>query len=92
MKNNIAIVVQARTGSKRLPGKVLKKLTKKYNTLEFLIKRLKLSKSIKKIIIATSNLKKDDKILGIKERNVLFLEVVNKMFWKDIYKLQKNLI
>ena len=72
MKNNIAIVVQARTGSKRLPGKVLKKLTKKYNTLEFLIKRLKLSKSIKKIIIATSNLKKDDKILGIKERNVLF--------------------
>ena len=71
---------------------MLKKLTKKYNTLEFLIKRLKLSKSIKKIIIATSNLKKDDKILGIKERNVLFLEVVNKMFWKDIYKLQKNLI
>ena len=72
MKNNIAIVVQARTGSKRLPGKVLKKITKKHNTLEFLIKRLKLCKSIKKIIVATSNLKKDDKILDIKVRNVLF--------------------
>lgn len=72
MKNNIAIVVQARTGSKRLPGKVLKKITKKYNTLEFLIKRLELCKSIKKIIVATSNLKKDDKILDIKAKNVLF--------------------
>tara|TARA_Y100000768_G_scaffold185530_1_gene138936 strand:- start:17532 stop:18221 length:690 start_codon:yes stop_codon:yes gene_type:complete len=72
MKNNIAIIIQARTGSKRLPGKVLKKLTKKYNVLEFLIKRLKFCKSIKKIIIATSNLRKDDAILNIKANNVLF--------------------
>ena len=72
MKDNIAIIVQARTGSKRLPGKVLKKLTNKYNILEFLIKRLELCKSIKKIIIATSNLKKDDKILDINAKNVFF--------------------
>ena len=51
---------------------MLKKITKKYNTLEFLIKRLELCKSIKKIIVATSNLKKDDKILDIKAKNVLF--------------------
>ena len=72
MKNNIGLVIQARTGSKRLPGKVLKFLTKKYNVLEFLVARLKLSKNIKKIIIATSNLQRDDKILNIKGTKVNF--------------------
>ena len=59
-------------GLKLSTGKVLKKLTNKYNILEFLIKRLELCKSIKKIIIATSNLKKDDKILDINAKNVFF--------------------
>jgi spore coat polysaccharide biosynthesis protein SpsF (cytidylyltransferase family) len=72
MKNNIGIIVQARTGSKRFPGKVLKKLTDRYNVIEFLIKRLKLCKNIKKIIIATTSLKQDNKILKIKSSNVLF--------------------
>ena len=40
MKNNIGIIVQARTGSKRFPRKVLKKLTDRYNVIEFLVKRL----------------------------------------------------
>ena len=72
MKNNIGIIVQARTGSKRFPGKVLKKLTNRYNILEFLIKRLKLCKNIKKIIIATTDLKRDNRILKIKSSNVFF--------------------
>ena len=72
MKNNIGIIIQARTGSKRFPGKVLKKITDRYNILEFLIKRLKFCKNINKIIIATTNLKKDNKILKIKSSNINF--------------------
>ena len=72
MKNNIGVIIQARMGSKRFPGKVLKKLTERYNVLEFLIKRLKFCKNVKKIIIATTNLKKDNKILKIKSSNIHF--------------------
>ena len=53
-------------------NRFLKFLTKKYNVLEFLVARLKLSKNIKKIIIATSNLQRDDKILNIKGTKVNF--------------------
>ena len=52
-------IVQARMGSKRLPGKSLKK----YNNitpLEVLIKRIQKIRDIKLIIIATTKLKKDD--------------------------------
>jgi spore coat polysaccharide biosynthesis protein SpsF (cytidylyltransferase family) len=74
MNNKTAIIIQARTGSKRLPGKVLKMLTKKLNVLEFLVKRMKFSQNIKKIIIATSNLKRDEKILKINCKNIFFFQ------------------
>jgi len=51
-------IVQARMGSKRLPGKSLRKY-KNITPLEVLIKRIKKIKQINKIIIATTNLKKD---------------------------------
>jgi spore coat polysaccharide biosynthesis protein SpsF (cytidylyltransferase family) len=72
--NNIGIIIQARTGSQRLPGKVLKKLTEDYNVLEFLLERIKISRNIKKIIVATSYLKKDKKILNIKSSKVKFYQ------------------
>ena len=40
MQNKIAIIIQARMNSKRLPGKVLAKLNEK-SLFEFLVKRLK---------------------------------------------------
>ena len=46
-------IVQARLGSARLPGKVIKKY-RGLTYLEVLIKRLRYSKKIKKIIVATS--------------------------------------
>ena len=46
-------IIQARYESKRLPGKVLKKY-KDITFLELLINRLRKSKFIKKIIVATS--------------------------------------
>ena len=72
MKNKIGVIIQARTGSKRLPNKVLKKINKNQNILEFLINRLKLSKTINKLILATTNLKEDDRILKINTTGIKF--------------------
>lgn len=58
---SIGIIIQARMGSTRLPGKVLKKLGDK-NLLEYIISRLLLLNKDIKIVIATSDLKKDDEI------------------------------
>lgn len=58
-----AIVIQARLGSKRLPGKILKNY-QGYNLLTVLISRLKNSKKVKNIIIATTKNKKDNQIVN----------------------------
>lgn len=54
-------IVQARTGSKRLPQKVLARLTD-LCILEFVLERCKLSKKLKKIVLATTNLEEDDPV------------------------------
>lgn len=58
---SIGIIIQARIGSSRLPGKVLKKLIDK-SLLEHIIFRLSFLKEDVKVIIATSTLKRDDEI------------------------------
>lgn len=65
---SIGIIIQARLGSTRLPGKVLKKIGKK-NLLEHILYRLERLKSNAEIIIATSDLKKDDKLEEFCETN-----------------------
>ena len=57
----VICILQARLGSKRLPGKVLK-LINNQPLLFWSLERLKKSKYINKIIVATSNKKTDDKI------------------------------
>ena len=57
----ILAIVQARTGSKRLPNKVLMTIQGK-PILEHIVNFLKFSKKIDEIIVATSDLKSDDKI------------------------------
>jgi spore coat polysaccharide biosynthesis protein SpsF len=57
----IGIIIQARMGSTRLPGKVLKKIGSK-NLLEHILFRLAKLKYTIKIVIATSILEKDDTI------------------------------
>jgi len=49
-------------GSKRLPGKVLKRIEKNETVLDALINQLKFSKLIKNIVVATTTLKEDDLI------------------------------
>ena len=55
----IAGIIAARMSSSRLPGKVLLKICGK-TTLELMIERVKRSKTIDKIIIATSTSNQDD--------------------------------
>jgi len=66
-KRTIAIV-QARMGSKRLPGKVLKRLSNKKLILESVIDRLKAvnfwEPLLDDIVVATSTDKEDDKIFN----------------------------
>lgn len=57
-----SVIIQARLGSSRLPGKILRNY-KHYNLLNVLIQRLKRSKKVKDIIIATTTQKEDDKIV-----------------------------
>lgn len=59
---NVICVIQARVGSTRLPGKVLKKICGK-TILEHDIERLKRIKNIDKLVIATTTLEKDDAIV-----------------------------
>lgn len=59
------VIIQARMGSTRLPGKVLKELDKNETVLDLLIKRLKLSKDIDQIIIATTPDEKNNKIIEL---------------------------
>lgn len=56
-------IIQARMSSRRLPGKVLKKINN-ISILEMIIERLKKLKDIDKIYVATSNQKSDNKIVN----------------------------
>ncbi len=71
-KMKIVAIIQARTGSTRLPGKVLLKLAGK-TMLSQVIERVKRAKKIDEIIIATTTSKKDEVVIKIaKAENVKF--------------------
>lgn len=63
-----SLIVEARTGSRRLPNKILLKIKKK-NFLEYLLIRLSKIKKIDNFIVATSTNKKDRKIIQIAKKN-----------------------
>lgn len=64
---NIAAIIQAKTSSTRLPRKVLKELpyASGITCLEQVIRRLKKSKRLNEIIIATTKDAEDDQIINI---------------------------
>lgn len=65
-------IIQARMGSKRLPGKVLMKIDEK-TVLDYVIEQIKFCKSIEKIIIATTDKPEDKEIINFaKSRNIDF--------------------
>lgn len=83
-------IIQARCSSKRLPGKVLKKISG-LSILERVFNQVKISKKIKRIIIATSNHKTDKKIIKFcKIKNInCFVGPLNDVF-KRFYLIIKN--
>lgn len=58
---NIIVIIQARMGSTRLPGKVLMPLAKS-NVLDYVVSRCKMIKGVANVVVATSTLSEDDKI------------------------------
>ena len=67
---NIGIIIQARMGSTRLPGKVLKQIGDK-NLLEHILFRLKRLSHKAQVVIATSDLEQDDILEDFcKENNI----------------------
>lgn len=62
MSNNTGIILQARLGSTRLPGKMLMPFYNNSSLLEIIIKRLKKDLNNYKIIVATSTNQRDDEI------------------------------
>lgn len=69
-QKKVGVIVQARTSSTRLPGKVLKELPygSGISVLEQVIRRLKRSKKTDEIIIATTTGEEDDGIVQIADK------------------------
>lgn len=83
-------IVQARMSSKRLPGKTLMILNG-YPLLKYVIDNIKKSKKIKKIVVATSSLKNDDKIVDYCKKNkVEYFRGNLKNVANRFYKILKN--
>ena len=59
MADQVAVILQARTGSSRLPGKVLADLAGR-PMLAFLVERLRRCRSVDRCILATTELVEDD--------------------------------
>jgi spore coat polysaccharide biosynthesis protein SpsF len=64
---NTLAIIQARTTSNRLPEKVLKKVNGKH-ILEWQILRVKQTRGIEQIVLATSEHETDDRVIEIAER------------------------
>jgi spore coat polysaccharide biosynthesis protein SpsF len=62
------VIIQARTGSTRLPKKVLAKIQNQY-LVEHVINRVKSTKNIDQIILATTNKEEDKILLKIAKKN-----------------------
>lgn len=60
----IGVIIQVRTTSTRLPGKVLLKI-KNYSILDYVINQVKSAKKFNMIVIATTNNKTDDVIIKL---------------------------
>ena len=81
-------IIQARMGSKRLPGKTLKLMNGK-PMLEQLLLNLKGSKYVKKFVVATSHTQKDYAIENFcKNKRILFY----RGYENNVLSMFKNII
>ena len=69
----IGCIIQARVGSTRLPKKVLLPINQFETILSYGIKQIQQSNLIDRIVIATTDLQKDDELVEhIKKLNIFF--------------------
>jgi spore coat polysaccharide biosynthesis protein SpsF len=68
MMPSTILIIQARMGSHRLPGKSLMPVWKDLSLLELVLRRITRSKIPKDIILATSTRKIDDRLIPVAER------------------------
>ena len=66
---DFGIIIEARMGSSRFPGKILKKINDKSTALGFLLKRLSNKYGKRFIIIATTESQRDDVIVNFAKKN-----------------------
>ena len=64
----MVVFIQARSNSKRFPNKVLKEIYD-HPMILHVVNRVKKSKFMKKVIVATSKKKSDDKLVGMLKKN-----------------------
>ena len=85
MRKKAAIIIQARMGSTRLPGKILKKVGE-YNLLEILISRLSYVKGFDELIVATTKESSDDIIESFcKKKNIKYYQLeMEKKAWQKL--------
>lgn len=95
VNKKILAIIQARYNSTRLPGKVCKNILNEISVLEVIIRRLKKSKNLSQIVIATSDDINDAKIIKIcKKLNVKFyvgseFDVLDR-FYKTAIRFKAN--
>ena len=65
----LGCIIQARMGSVRLPGKIMKELDSEKTCLDYIIKQLQDIPDITKIVIATTDLDEDDIIQDFGRKN-----------------------
>ena len=90
MQKIASAIIQARTGSTRLPKKMIKKLGNE-KVIEWVIKRLKKSKKLNQIILATSTRYEDKKLIKIAKQNeISFFTGSEKNVLKRYYDAAKK--
>ena len=84
---NFGIIVQARTGSKRFPKKILARINDDQNVLEYQIYRILNVFSKKNLLIATTKLKEDRVILDIAKKHKIILRVLRSYGLKNYIRV-----
>ena len=65
----IGCIIQARMGSKRLPGKVMMRVDKQNPSIFYTLNQLKFCKKINEIVVARSTNKEDDILVDYLKKN-----------------------
>ena len=87
MDNSITLIIQARMGSSRLPGKMLMPLLENKSMLYWLITRLKTNTSVRHIVVATSD--QPDDLPIVEECQQLNIPCVQGSEWDVLSRFYK---